>query len=223
MIKLVVFDWNGTLIADTNLSVKATNECLKSLGEKALSVAQYRNYFDVPVSLLYENAGADTQKVRANSTMIQDVYHKCYEESELTLRTRSNVRTVLNWLKENDIPTAIFSNHTQDGVEKQTDRLGITKYFSIIIANPHKNSAIEGRNKEEKLKHYLNLNGIEPQDVLIVGDSTEEIEIAKALGTKVATITGGFCSTTRLKAAKPDYLIGDLGNLINIIREVNSS
>jgi len=53
--------------------------------------------------------------------------------------------------------------------------------------------------------------------VLIVGDSTEEIEIGKRIGIKNVAITGGWVATSRLKNAQPDYLINNLGKLRSII------
>lgn len=53
--------------------------------------------------------------------------------------------------------------------------------------------------------------------VLVVGDNIEEIHVARELGTKIAAITHGNCSTARLKAAKPDYLINNLKEVRGII------
>jgi len=54
-------------------------------------------------------------------------------------------------------------------------------------------------------------------DIIIVGDSLEEIEIGKNLGIKTVAITNGYVSTARLKAAKPDFLINTLTELIDIV------
>ncbi|MEX0596714.1 MAG: HAD hydrolase-like protein, partial [Candidatus Paceibacterota bacterium] len=58
-------------------------------------------------------------------------------------------------------------------------------------------------------------------EVLIVGDTIEEVQIARHLGALVCSITHGNCSTNRLKEAKPDYLISDLGQIVNIVRKIN--
>ena len=217
MIRFVAFDWNGTLLSDVELSILGTNYTAQKLGAKPINKKKYRDYFDVPVWILYEKLGIPQKILEAKHDLIQNSFHAIYEKHEYKLRTRSNTRQILNWLKENNIPTGIFSNHTQDGIEKQTNRLKITHYFTTIIANSLKSGAIKGRNKEEKLKLYLVENSIDPKTVLVVGDSIEEIEISHALGTKSVSITGGYCSKARLIDKKPDYLISNLIQIKEII------
>ena len=54
---------------------------------------------------------------------------------------------------------------------------------------------------------------------MIVGDSVEEIEIAREQGLISVAITGGCASEDRLRGEKPDYLIHSLHELKPILQE----
>ena len=50
MIKLVVFDWNGTLFADAQAAVHGANARLTFLGLEPITLKQYREAFEIPAS-----------------------------------------------------------------------------------------------------------------------------------------------------------------------------
>lgn len=222
MIRLVAFDWNGTLLADTYAVFDADNAVLKFLGEKPVSFPDFLKYFDVPVRNYYLSLGISPKTLDAKTEDIAKIFHNYYEPRAIKIRTRAHAKTVLKWLQEEKVPAIIISNHIKEKIQIHLKRLKIENYFIEVVGNHTISSAMKGRNKKERLMEYLNKKSINPKDVLIIGDATEEVEIAKELGTLSTAITHGNVSTSRLKAAKPDYLISDLGNLINIIREINS-
>lgn len=223
MIKLVAFDWNGTILADTYAVFEADNEIIKYLGLKPNTFFRFRKYFDVPVIKYFEALGADKKQLHEESEKIAKIFHDYYEPRAQKVRTRSHARTVLVWLEKQKIPTAIFSNHVTDKIHNQLKRLRIEKYFREVLANDSNHSAYRMRSKQNRLLKYMEEKSLTPKEVLIVGDTVEEIQIAKEIGCMCVAITQGNCAADRLEKAKPDYLIGDLGNLINIIREINSA
>jgi phosphoglycolate phosphatase-like HAD superfamily hydrolase len=56
-----------------------------------------------------------------------------------------------------------------------------------------------------------------PEDVGIIGDTLRDIECAKINGLRVVAVTTGFQDRDELAAAKPDYLIDDLRELLKIL------
>lgn len=56
-----------------------------------------------------------------------------------------------------------------------------------------------------------------PEDVWIIGDTLHDIECAKINGLRVVAVTTGFQDRDELAAAKPDYLIDDLRELLKIL------
>lgn len=223
MIKLVAFDWNGTLIADTYAVFKSDIETLRAIGRPPLTYSQFLDHFDVPIRNFYLAVGISKKILDEKTILMRNAFHEEYERRVDKLRSRSHAKTVLSFLQKNKIPSIIISNHVKERIFKQTNRLHLTHFFDEILANDNIHSPMVERRKQRILANYIKTKKLKGEEVLIVGDTIEEVEIAKELGTLCAAITHGNVSTKRLKAARPDYLISDLGNLINIINEINTA
>ena len=222
MIKLVIFDWNGTLFADAKVCLEAHNHALKKLGVKPISLGRFRETFTVPLTNLFVANGAKKEKVLSNPELIAKTFHDFYEPRIKRTRTRHGSKKILKWLDENEIKIVILSNHVKEKISDQLKRLKIDYYFQEVLANNQTSTAYKTNPKRERLEKFMGLNKLTSDQVILVGDALEEIEIGRDIGVKSVAITGGFCSTRRLKAAKPDYLISDLGQIINIVRKINS-
>lgn len=221
MIKLVVFDWNGTIFADTYAIYESDNQICKLLKLKPVSFKTFQKYFDVPVKRFYLVLGVPEQELDKKALQIASTFHSYYEVRAAKTRTRANAKRLLNWLSKENIDSIIFSNHILESIKKQLKRLKIN-HFSEILANTKLEAAFKGRSKKEKLKNYMRKHKFLPAETLIIGDTIEEIEIARELGAFSVAIAHGNCSVVRLKAAKPDYLIYNLRSVIDIIKGLNS-
>lgn len=219
MIRLVAFDWNGTILSDTIACMVADDAALVCLGYKPIGLKKFQETFEIPLLKFYEKVGVDTNVPKDKYKESETIFHKVYEERAAKSRTRAGVRDLLEWLKEHKVKCIIFSNHLPESIQRHLKRLKIAHYFETIIANTHEHEVLFKRAKGEKLKAYLSEKGVNPKQVLIVGDTTEEIEIARELGGISVALTDGYNSTPRLKAAKPDYLLRDLRQIEGIINK----
>lgn len=221
MIKLVAFDWNGTLFSDTSAILEGVNEILRLFKLKPASLGDFQKHFDVPINKTYLGLGISGEEFNKKSSFIAETYHTFYEKRVSKTRTREGTKDLLNWISKNNIASIIFSNHIGEPIKKQLKRLKIEKYFIEIIANTHIEVSLSGRSKKDKLKSFIEDKKFLPTETLIIGDTIEEIEIGKELGTVTVAITNGNCSITRLKAKNPDYLINNLNETVNIIKKLN--
>lgn len=219
MIRSVTFDWNGTLFADTRACMDADNHVLKTFGGNPVDLKTFRNTIIIPANEFYSQHGCDRAELEASYERVGKTFHGFYEPRAAKCRTRRGTRQVLNWLEQNSIGALILSNHTLEGIGIQLERLNMTDYFSDVLANSEKESSLKERNKQGKLHRYLQENNYEPKDMMIIGDSPEEVEIGKALNLKTVAITDGYYSTPRLRESNPDYLITNLNELIGIVEK----
>ena len=220
MIKLVVFDWNGTLIADTHACMDADNSVLKVYGGRPVNLQEYRKTIVIPAIEFFVKNGVDRTRLIRDAKEVSKSFHTFYESRAAKVRTRNGARKLLAWLFKNKIETMILSNHSAIGIEKQLGRLGLRKYFSHVFANSNLATALQGQNKREKLTAFLRGNSASSAETIIIGDSPEEVEIGKYTGIKTVAIKNGYYSTQRLKESNPDYLIGNLNQLIGIIEKL---
>lgn len=220
MIKLVVFDWNGTLLADTQAVLEGVERELAVLGHPPMTMGEFRTYYDMPITKLYQHFGISEEELRAKSAETAAAFHGFYEPRVAKARTRTGAKQVLETLAKEKISMVILSNHTVEGIYLQLARLKLTNFFEAVLANEIVGAAYF-KGKQDRLDDYLKLHKLLPKEVVIVGDTIEEIKIGKRLGLKTVAITGGYNSTKRLKASKPDVLIHKLRDLIDVSEGLN--
>lgn len=216
MIRLVTWDWNGTLLADTEAGMAAGNHVIETFGGNPLPRDEYTKVFDFPALEFYCGQHADREKMVTGD--YSKVFHDYYETRAAQCRTRRGAREVLSWLNENSVDSVILSNHINGAIERQLKRLDIEKYFKAILANDDLGLTVSGRNKIHRMRDYLSQKHIDPSQTIIIGDCCEDIEIGKALDMRTVGVTGGYFSTPRLRASKPNYLISNLSGVIDIIQ-----
>lgn len=217
-IKQVVFDWNGTLIADATASMNTDNHILDVFGGRRVNLKTYRDTIVIPSIEFYVTHGCDREQLLSQSKKWGEEFHSHYEPRVAKIRTRQNAHELLKWLAENKIDSIILSNHTVVGINSQLKRLGIEKYFSKLLANDALDGSMKGISKKEKLKIFFENSGLTQKEMIIIGDSPEEVEMGKSIGIKTVAITGGYYSTPRLRKSQPDYLINNLKELVGIIK-----
>lgn len=220
MIKLVVFDWNGTLFDDTKIVLEAVNASeVKVLGIPPISLELYRETYDAPLHRFYENLGISRETFDAKSAEIAAKFHPIYEPLAAHARTRPGTKKTLRHLKKLGISCVILSNHTVEGIYLQLSRLKLTELFDAVLANGG-TEEMHHTSKQHRLEHYLNEHNISPAEAIIVGDTVEEIRIGHNLGLNIVSITGGNNSEIRLKNAQPNAIIHNVTELIDIMEEM---
>lgn len=214
----VIFDWNGTLLADTQCCWRATNSVLKHLGKKLVTLDDYRTHHTIPFADMYKTFGCDAQELTERRTEIQTVWNGAYDEQSQAARLRRGARGMLTALQEMQYRALILSNHTIANISGHTKRLGVHDCFEAILANDKVGGAFLRKSKGERLPDYAQQNGY--AKAIIVGDSVEEIEIARENNIVSVALSGGVYSTKRLRAAKPDFLIHNLTEIPAIAQHV---
>lgn len=222
MIKLIAFDWNGTILSDVIPIVRANNKVLKHFGFKKITVKKYQETFKIPIRDYWIALGLSSSFFDKHVKEQEKIFRQYYEPEEQKCRTRSGTKEMLQFLVKGQIDRIIFSNHITKHIDKQLKRLKISKYITKILARP-----INGRRhqtntfKDRLLAKFVSSKNIKPHEVVVVGDTEEEIEIAKKFGYITVALTGGHNTTARLKAQHPDYLIHNLKELKSIIKKLN--
>ncbi|HSX24075.1 MAG TPA: HAD family hydrolase [Candidatus Saccharimonadales bacterium] len=218
MIKLVVFDWNGTLLADARGIVEGVNIELGVLGKPPITLKYYRDNYDVPLVHFFEKLGIKPEEFKAKSSQVAAAFHPFYEARVAHARTRRGAKELLDALRHRGIINILLSNHTMEGIYLQLERLNLSHHFEAVLANDgFGKSHFSG--KQHRLEEYMKSHGISAHETAIVGDTIEEIRIGKNLGIKTIALTGGYNSTRRLKEAKPDVLIHKLRDIIKALEE----
>lgn len=218
--KAIIFDWNGTILADTALCWRAMNKTLEIFNVPPVSMKRYRETSIVPLQKMYRALGCDEKEMAARERELFQIFIDYYETHAPKLRPRRGARNVLKELRGRGHKLAVLSNYTTDRITNAAQRLGLLDYFDGLMANEAggASNAFHKKSKGQRLQDFVATH--ETRQALVIGDTPEEIEIAHSYGFLGVALTDGVCSTARLRAAKPDFLIQSLEEIPEIAKKV---
>jgi phosphoglycolate phosphatase len=217
--KHVIFDWNSTLLDDFPIIHDCMNHIMRHVGKAPISIEQFRASYEVPFENLYLNLGFADSEVHHVMNLDRHVFHDVYEPKAANAPLRAGAADILRHVRAQGIGAAILSNHIVDPIKTQLSRLGIDHLFDEVLAYATRETQFRDMTKGERLRRYREQHGIAPQNTMIVGDSVEEIEIAREQKLISVAITGGGALEERLRSEKPDYVIHALHELKPILEE----
>ncbi|MCK1641435.1 HAD family hydrolase [Bradyrhizobium sp. 157] len=215
---VLVFDWNGTLLDDAYALLQATNAILDRFGHATIDMKTFREHCDVPLSLLYRSLGMSHEEIETVDRDGSAIFHDTYEPLAGKADLREGARRVLELAYREAASSIIVSNHIVDPLRSQLRRLGVNDYINDVLAFESRTTQYKSMSKGERLRLYMQKNNLKPASTFIIGDMPVETDIARNLGLISISITGGFVSDSRLRAAHPDYTISNHHELLPILQ-----
>ncbi len=183
----IVWDFNGTILDDLWAGIMSENILLRRRGMPELkTVQQYYNVFCFPIKAYYEKLGYDFSKERYED--VADEWMKEYEYFSGFSPVKTGIREAVGHFKELGLPQSIISMSEVEIMKRQIFSFGMTDCFDEILGldNNLAHSKLElAREWKERVK---------PRKVLMLGDTTHDIETAKVLGADCILIAGGHQS-----------------------------
>ena len=195
----IIWDWNGTLLDDLDISIKSINALLAKRGLKTLdSIEAYHNVFGFPVIDYYKRIGFDFEKEPFEVIAVDFIATYNSYENEMKLQRGAN--DVLEELRKRNVNQVILSASEKNNLARQVNMLGISQIFSEIMG-------IEDIYAGGKLalgKEYM--KRIQGQQTVFIGDSTHDYEVACSMGCGCILFAGGHQKKQALKACNVPVL-----------------
>lgn len=210
----VVWDWNGTLLDDVDVSYRTINRVLSQNGYPPIpDLAAYREKFCFPIIQYYRNAGFDFVRTPFEEAARQymDLYHPAAEHCSL----QEGAQAVLNALQEAGLRQILLSASLQAHLEMQVARTPICPCFDRLLGI----GDIYAASKQELALSFLRESGLDPQSVLFVGDSVHDFEVAQGCGSPCVLFSGGHQPSAVL-AATGSLVIASLCELPPLLSSV---
>lgn len=208
----IAFDWNGTLKDDSDLALACSNRALTEAGGPAISMDTFQRAFDVPIQRYYFNLGYDAAWQSANLERVNHRFLRYFEDGSAHIPLREAAEEVLGSLRERGHRAVILSNHFTDKIWEHLERHKIAPLISDVWAT-NTGEAHLRTPKGRKLLNRMQAEGLSRDQVVVVGDTVEEVVIASGIGSASIAITGGYASQERLEGAGPTHLVHDMGQM----------
>ncbi|MGI6393477.1 MAG: HAD family hydrolase [bacterium] len=212
-IKSVIFDWNGTLVDDVWLSVKVMNKMLEKRGKKPITAEYYKSIFSFPVINYYRELGLDVEN---EWDLISKEFIDIYLEDAEKLELFQDVVPVIKDFKEKSLTIGIFSAMEHSLLIKHTEHFKIPPFFDFI-------QGIEDHYAGGKIhlaQKILEKTELEGGEILFVGDTYHDYEVATEIGCQVVLINRGHNPKEKLKETRVPVL-NSLKELKDFVFQIN--
>ena len=210
MVKTIIWDWNGTLLDDLDLSLESVNVLLKERNIPTLSIEKYKDIFGFPVVDYYVKAGFDFEKEAFEVPAKQ--YVKLYATGASELKLFPDVVDTLTFFKENNYRQIVLSAMKDDNLKLMIHNAEISHFFDGIFGIKD-NYAREKVSLGKQVVENLKLN---PAECLMIGDTLHDAEVSEQCGFNCILFSGGHVSKQRLET-KGKKIINSLSELKQIV------
>ena len=187
--KYIIWDWNGTLLDDVDINIEIINSLLRERGLPLIdSPDKYKNLFGFPIQNFYKELGFNFEKepFEAVARQYAFMYDEMYPSAEISFETEELLRT----FKQEGVGQVIISATEQKFLLKQVTYFELEHYFTEILGT----SDIYVRSKVSVAQKWMQENGISADEVLFVGDTTHDKEVADSIGCECILIPKGHQS-----------------------------
>jgi len=196
----VLWDWDGTLVDSAEASYRCYVRLFDSYGigfDRELFARTYSPNWH----RTYEAVGlAPDRWPEADQRWLE---HYGAEESRLI----AGAREALRRLDEAGITQGVVTSGDRARVSRELSALDVERYFRTVVFG---GDARRRKPHPEALLLALERLAVAPAEAAYVGDSPEDVEMARAAGVRAVGVPGGFPNREALLASRPDVLAADV-------------
>lgn len=190
----LVWDWNGTLLDDLDLVVRATNVAFASAGGPVISADEHRVRFRRPIVDYYAEMlgrAIDDEAFGALDRIFHDAYRAGLTRCSLAADATTAIAA---WPGSQSLLSMWF----HDELVPTVRTYGLTPHFSRVDGLP---GLVGGGRKAEWLAKHLAELGLGGRGVVLIGDSLDDADAALSVGARCVLYTGGLSDPTLLRAS----------------------
>ncbi|HBW36783.1 HAD-IA family hydrolase [Desulfosporosinus sp. BICA1-9] len=206
MIKLIIFDFDGTLVDSREVSIMIYNQVAQKYNlrkieniETLLNLSLLERFKTLKIPLL---------KV----PLLVSEITKRYKDSLTKITMFTGIRELLIELKRRGYQLAIISSNSESNIREYFHQNQLDIFGTIMNS-----TNIMG--KEKAIKKLLTSHKLNPHEVIYVGDEIRDIKACQKIGIKIICVDWGYDSIEMLKMNHPDYSVSSVNEILSILPE----
>ena len=208
--KYIIWDWNGTLLDDVQYAVSSMNKLLQRRKLPLLDTEHYTKVFTFPVRNYYQKLGFNFAAEPFEKLAVEYLSEYYSHSDSFTLH--KDAESILKHFFDKGIKQFLLSASAENELLALVEKLGIKSYFILIIGldNQYSDGKIERAKKA--------LSGLQPdrQEIIVIGDTVHDFEVAKALGCNCLLVANGHQCRKRLEETGA-AVVSSLGDIYNFV------
>lgn len=209
--KHIIWDFNGTLLNDTQLSLDVDNNVFEKLGIPSITLDDYRNNMTMPVRDFYSAVGVD-YSVHSYETIAR-LWLDEFNQKAVGVGLVSGALDAIRFFHSQGRSQSVLSASYEPSLRKQCEELGLTPYMTDI-------SGLEDESASKKTeigRRQLRELGLEGRDVVLIGDMLTDAHLAEDLGADCILVSWGHNDLKRLLSSGLP-VARDFGELEEILK-----
>lgn len=222
-VKAVIFDLDGTIVA-FNLDYKEMRAEVRGylikMGVPASVLSTNENIFEMlkKTKLFLTNTGRtaeSAEKIRVEALSIAEKYE--LEAATKTSLLPGAVET-LKALKKMGLKMALCTINSQKSTEQILNRFKIAEYFDATIPREKVNQV---KPNSEHCNFALKVLGVAAVETVVVGDSVNDVLVAREVKAVAVGLTTGVSTQEQLKRQGANFIITSITDLPLLVEQLN--
>ena len=194
--KLVIFDWDGTVMDSVTKIVNCIRSSAKLLNIVPPSDEAIKNIIGMSLEKAIDVLFPDN--VAQHQALISG-YKYQYSVDTTPTPVFANVVSVLNALKEQGIVLAVATGKGRGGLDRLLEQSKLRHFFSATRTSDEAQS----KPSPDMLYQLLEELGINANDAVMIGDTQIDMNMAKAAGMDRIGVTMGVHNAQQLNELSP--------------------
>jgi len=217
-VKAVMIDLDGTLADTIPDLAAATNLMLRELGRPVQDVERIRDFVGKGIPRLVERALAGSVEGTAPADQMAralPIFERCYAgENGRHSVLYPGVNEGLLAMRSMQLPLACVTNKSGRFTIPLLEQLGIAHFFDQVIAG---DTLPQKKPDPAPLLHACRGFGIAPADMLMIGDSMNDAQAARAAGCPVFCVPYGYNEGRDVRELDVDAIVTSLVEATRLI------
>lgn len=201
--KYIFWDFNGTVLDDVELCHEILSEMLEEEQRPPVTFEEYLHIFTFPVRAYYDIV-YDLEKTPFD--VLAHRFIDRYQPRSLSCKLHEGVIETIQACQALGYTNVLLSASEKKNLLTQLEHYQIIDLFSDILGTEN----IYATSKVAVAKKFIQDHHIDPKDILMIGDTLHDAEVAEALGCDIILYTKGHQHPTRLQKYKNIDKISDI-------------
>jgi phosphoglycolate phosphatase len=197
--KVVLFDFDGTIIDSVEATYEVFKEYVEMHGKSFISYQEFRQRFTTDWISFLKKFDIDINDEDQNINHLIEQYLHAIQKAKIDPIIAKTIRS----LKEQGYTIGIVSASLESVIKNKLHSEGI--FVDLIISG----FELKITDKTQLLQITLNKLPVDPDNILYIGDMTDDIQAGKNVGIKVIALTTGVHSKKELEAAGAETVVSD--------------
>ena len=209
--RLIVFDWDGTVVDSIFAIAEAIRRAAADLGLPVPTEQQARHVIGLGLGDALRLAVPGLPAEQAQNFVNRYRYH--YLIAGGADRPFDGIGPMLTGLRDSGRVLAVATGKSRRGLERAFEQTG---FGSLFIAS---RCGDEGHPKPHPwmLESLAEETGIAPSDMLMIGDTSHDIGMARSAGSRAIGVAYGAHDLRELERARPDWIVDSVTQLRQLL------